>query len=630
MTYSIRWKVVIPLGIILTASNAVWMEYMQMVWNQGYSTILSLLYNVVFTMVLLVMVNNLVRRIRESAALSVGELLLIFVMTTIGTSIAMQTEYLMAMLAFPYRFAGLDSRWTTMLLPNLPKLLTVSDPQAVKDYYLGNADILKWISLKPWFIPLLGWGVFLMALVSTGISLSALFFDHWRHQERLPFPINQIPLAIVERNTHFYQSRLFWVAFAIAGGINVLNALHNIYPTIPQLWVKRQVFTIDGLPRPWSALSPVAYSLNPILIGLEYFLPVDLLFSVFIFYWIGRLQGVVFSAFGVEGLSQAEMVAPYVREQAFGALIALLVFSFWASKGTWRESWARAGSILPQRKAIYGVIGGTSVMLGILLLAGMPVHIAILFILIIIMLYMSLARIRAQYGPPGAGLLLAAPGPILYNLFGRDMTGIPGLGSIALTHWMGREFANNSMVTTIEGMALTERRVKPGFLITCIIVSTIVGYLASCGTALFTGYNLGHATAKTGGTQMYFGMEAFNIFSSRLSDRNAGLHAGPTIAAIAGTMVTFALQALRTRFAGFALHPVGYAVSSTYVSTYVWSTALITWLFKLLLLRYAGLKGYYAAAPFFLGLLLGDCMIGSLISLIGVLLGTNLYVFWPY
>lgn len=324
------------------------------------------------------------------------------------------------------------------------------------------------------------------------------------------------------------------------------------------------------------------------------------------------------------------MVAPYVREQAFGALIALLVFSFLASKGTWRESWKRAGSIIPQRKAIYGAIGGMGVMLMVLLIAGMPVHIAILSVVIVVALSASLARIRAQYGPPGTGLLLAAPGPILYNLFGRDLIGIPGLSSIALTHWMGREFAGHPMLPTLEGMALTEKRVKPVSLITCIMISAIVGYFAACGTALVTGYHLGHATAKTGGTQMYFGMEAYNIFSSRLSDRTAGLHIGPTVATVAGMLITLALQVLRTRFAGFALHPVGYAVASTYISTYVWSTAFITWLFKLLLLRYTGLKGYYAAAPFFLGLLLGDCMIGGLISLIGVMFGTNLYVFWPY
>jgi Domain of unknown function (DUF6784) len=36
------------------------------------------------------------------------------------------------------------------------------------------------------------------------------------------------------------------------------------------------------------------------------------------------------------------------------------------------------------------------------------------------------------------------------------------------------------------------------------------------------------------------------------------------------------------------------------------------------------------AAPFFLGLILGEFVVGSLISLLGVLIGTPTYVFWPY
>jgi len=71
-------------------------------------------------------------------------------------------------------------------------------------------------------------------------------------------------------------------------------------------------------------------------------------------------------------------------------------------------------------------------------------------------------------------------------------------------------------------------------------------------------------------------------------------------------------------------------VGSTYISYYIWSTALLVWVFKLFLLRYAGLKGYYRAAPIFLGLLLGECVVGSIIAIIGVVLGTHLYVLWPY
>jgi Domain of unknown function (DUF6784) len=40
--------------------------------------------------------------------------------------------------------------------------------------------------------------------------------------------------------------------------------------------------------------------------------------------------------------------------------------------------------------------------------------------------------------------------------------------------------------------------------------------------------------------------------------------------------------------------------------------------------------GFCCAAPFFLGLILGEFVVGSLISLLGVLTGTPTYVLWPY
>jgi hypothetical protein len=97
-----------------------------------------------------------------------------------------------------------------------------------------------------------------------------------------------------------------------------------------------------------------------------------------------------------------------------------------------------------------------------------------------------------------------------------------------------------------------------------------------------------------------------------------------------GGALTLLLQSPRIRFLGFLFHPVGSALSSTYVSSFLWSTAAFTWLLKLLLFRYSGLKGYRIATPFFLGLILGEFVVGSLISLWGVLQNTRMYVFWPY
>jgi hypothetical protein len=75
-------------------------------------------------------------------------------------------------------------------------------------------------------------------------------------------------------------------------------------------------------------------------------------------------------------------------------------------------------------------------------------------------------------------------------------------------------------------------------------------------------------------------------------------------------------------------HPVGYAVSSSWSLNIIWLPLLIAWAVKLLMLRYGGLKLYRDSLPFFLGLILGEFVVGSLWTLIGIGMGIPSYGFW--
>jgi hypothetical protein len=617
------------LGAILTSLNALWMSYMEIMWNQGGASLLALSYNAVFTLVVLLAANRVVGHV-GIRPLAQSEMLLLFVMLSVGTGIAASTQLLVALLAYPVHFAHLDPAYADTLLPRLPRGLMVLEARAAHDYYLGSAVLGTWPSIRPWVLPFVGWGTFVVALVCTGHCLSSLVYNQWRHQERLPFPIIQIPLMITDPAARAFRSRLFWVAFGLAGGVNVLNALAMVYPAVPALAVKRQYLELAGLPRPWSAISPLLFSFNPLLIGLEFFLPLDMLFSVFFFYWAGRMQGVWVAYTGAETTWAVDsMVAPYVREQATGLLLALILYAFWVARGRWREAYARYPMPQSVRRSAAGAAAGAGVMLGILVLAGMAAPIAALFIAVYLLIALSAARIRAHYGPPSVGLMLGAPGPVLYAALGKDVLGTQGLSSLAVTHWLGREFSGSPVPPTLEAFALMEGRRGPG-LAPFLILAAAAAFATSFGIAVVTGYTYGHGTALVGGTQAYFGHEAYMLFAKRLADPMGAPKADSLIATAAGACVTLGMQGMRSRFIGFPLHPVGYAVASSYIATYVWSTAIVVWAFKWMPLRYASLKGYYQAAPFFLGLLLGEFVVGSLISLIGVVIGRPVYVFWPY
>jgi len=96
-----------------------------------------------------------------------------------------------------------------------------------------------------------------------------------------------------------------------------------------------------------------------------------------------------------------------------------------------------------------------------------------------------------------------------------------------------------------------------------------------------------------------------------------------------GVVVVFFLSAMRTRFIWFPFHPAGYVLANTGTMYWLWCPFLIAWLCKVIITRYAGIKGYRAALPFFLGLVLGDYISSGMWALAGSILGIRMYRCFP-
>jgi hypothetical protein len=73
------------------------------------------------------------------------------------------------------------------------------------------------------------------------------------------------------------------------------------------------------------------------------------------------------------------------------------------------------------------------------------------------------------------------------------------------------------------------------------------------------------------------------------------------------------------------IHPMGYALALSYAMDYFWFAFLFGWLIKLTLVRWGGMRTHTAAAPFFLGLIMGDYLAGSVWSLYGCLMEMRTY-----
>jgi hypothetical protein len=72
-----------------------------------------------------------------------------------------------------------------------------------------------------------------------------------------------------------------------------------------------------------------------------------------------------------------------------------------------------------------------------------------------------------------------------------------------------------------------------------------------------------------------------------------------------GALVTAVLSLLTMRLAWWPLHPIGFAISSTYLTRFGALSIFIAWLAKTIILRMGGVGAYRTSKPFFLGLLTG-------------------------
>ena len=97
---------------------------------------------------------------------------------------------------------------------------------------------------------------------------------------------------------------------------------------------------------------------------------------------------------------------------------------------------------------------------------------------------------------------------------------------------------------------------------------------------------------------------------------------------VAGFLCVMGLIVGRSRFTGWPFHPIGFAVSGGWSMNCLWLPLLIAWFLKTIILRYGQAKLYRAALPFFLGLVLGEFVVGSIWTIIGIALRIPTYGFW--
>ena len=173
-------------------------------------------------------------------------------------------------------------------------------------------------------------------------------------------------------------------------------------------------------------------------------------------------------------------------------------------------------------------------------------------------------------------------------------------------------------------MAQVTRSSQRKFLI-AVMIATVVGALATFWAYLHLSYTLGCGTANW--RMGSWPLEQFGRLATWLQAPSSPNYQA-NLAALFGFGFALFLAGMRLRFLGWPFHPIGFAISGSWSMNLVWMPLLVAWLAKVMILRYGGLRLYKQAVPFFLGLILGQMIVGSFWSLLGIILHIPTYSFW--
>ena len=62
------------------------------------------------------------------------------------------------------------------------------------------------------------------------LGVNAVLRKQWTEQEKLSYPLIQLPLEMTAPSQRLLRNKLMWLSFTFAFGINLLNGLHLLIP----------------------------------------------------------------------------------------------------------------------------------------------------------------------------------------------------------------------------------------------------------------------------------------------------------------------------------------------------------------------------------------------------------------
>ena len=592
-------------------------------------------------LLLILVVNPMLRWFSRRLILARNEVLTVYLtclFSTLTVGIG-GNNYFVSFIIGAFYYSTRENHWFDVL-KGLPVWMTPAlksdgayNAALVENWYNGLAPSQS-VPWGAWIVPLCAWGLFFAAAFWMMACLGVMLRAQWGDKEVLSFPLLRLPLEMTRdagESTRvwppFFRDRLMWGGFAVAVFIQVLNGLHLYFPDVPGV-----PLGLDTGPlfteAPWNQVPGMTLRIYPIAVGISYLLTAEIAFSLWAFFLFFKLQYVAAYLLGFAPNSLPNVPQSgekvFVGYQEFGAYLAYAALIFWSARrhfahigrraiGRARPDATERSEALSYPVAFWGFFIGFAVMVAWGVAAGLSLTLSLLLWVSYVVIATVLSRVVAEGGllfvhhtwmPMGSlsGLFGQGAGTLLSPAAGASHAAFLEVATI-------QDFRASLMPSFVQSFKLAhDRGIAARPLLALIGAVIAVGMVVGFAMNVRMGYRGGGGLGLQGWLQLWgprlAGGSAYGMATtSGRADPTAWVFTGVGIAVVALTVL------LRSRFAWFPLHPIGYLMATSYSAHAFWFSIFLGWLAKTLIGRYGGSDASRRVLPFFLGLALGDvCM----------------------
>ncbi|MGC8977574.1 MAG: DUF6785 family protein, partial [Candidatus Ratteibacteria bacterium] len=474
---------------------------------------------------------------------------------------------------------------------------------------IPKGEKIPWVA---WIKPLSLWIPLNLFVYLAMIFIMVILHKQWSENERLNYPMTKTPIELIncEKN-NIFKNGLFWSGFLIPFMIGLINGLHFYFPNIPVIELTKDLSIFR---RTLSLQFRVSFP----MIGFTYFVNLSLSFSLWFFCLLTTVEQGFFNitGFGSQEFLPYNSDRPLLGWQSLGSLIVIVLYGLVISrKNLMSIIKAKDGNeIISPKAAFVGSILSFLFIYVWLLYSGLSLLPAFVFLFFSFLIYIGITRVICEGGLAATRAPVIAP--VITNSFlGSSYLGPSNLVGLGLTFVYASDVRTFVMASVANGLKIAENvKKKKKIVFWAIIISIFITLFSSIWATIILCYKYGGINAN-----QWFFVHGPQYPLRYIADKIKNPK-GPDWQYIGftgiGALFTIFLFVMRMKFFNFPLHPLGFAFSTIMMTNALWFSIFISWLIKVLILRYGGPKIYEKFKSSFIGLIVGQFVISGLFLIV--------------